>query len=140
MFSPGRRRTFFCQRTFVEFFSWDGGLFQHLKRYFYIYPLIFIELNPPPKKKYSKQNLPHTQRPTILTHLLKQTRQTTTTQPNNIITLPIPILKNHRKHHQQTAQNYTDNPKPYPSKMKNQHHEAQNHHIQSTISSKHSEK
>ncbi len=68
--------------------------FQHLKRYFYIYHLIFIELTP--KKKYSKQNLPHTQRPTILTHLLKQTRQTTTTQPNNIITLPILILKNHR--------------------------------------------
>lgn len=55
-----------------------------------------IFVSSPTKKKYLKQYLPHTQRPTILTHLLKQTRQTTTTQPNNIITLPILILKTHR--------------------------------------------
>lgn len=50
-FRPVVGAHFFCQRTFVEFFSWGGGLFQHLKRYFYIYPLIFIELTP--KKRLS---------------------------------------------------------------------------------------
>ena len=83
---------------------------------------MFIELTPP---KYPKQN------PTILNHLLKQTRQTTTTQPNNIITLPTLILKkNHRKTPSTNcAKTILITQNPIQSKMKNQHHEAQNHHI-----------
>lgn len=93
LFCPVGAGVFWQEILFGKFFVRGWEVFQHLKRYFYIYPLMFIELTPP---KYLKQYLPHTQRPTILTHLLKQTRQTTTTQTNNIITLPILILKTHR--------------------------------------------
>lgn len=44
IFLSGRRRNFLAGNPFLEIFLWGGGLFQHLKRYFYIYPLMFIEL------------------------------------------------------------------------------------------------
>ena len=42
---------FWREILFWKFFCRRWGLFQHLKRYFYIYPLMFIELTP--KKRLS---------------------------------------------------------------------------------------
>ena len=45
-FCPVGAGIFLAGNPFLEIFCERWGLFQHLKRYFYIYPLMFIELTP----------------------------------------------------------------------------------------------